>query len=692
MKLAKQLNIPLFELESSLPVKALDNQVFSHITHRTAPVTVVASGNHRERLPFLTFHSSSIPIVLGFTWLKLHNPHLDWAGQNVISWSPFCHANCLVSAPPSAVAEPARDASAAVDLSVVPSVYHDLREVFNKDKAQALPPHRPYDCSITLLPGSPLPTSRLYNLSHPEKAAMEKYIKDSLAAGIIRPSSSPVGAGFFFVGSRNVKPDALSRQFDTAGESSAVPTILPASVKVGSLTWEVEEDIRRALETEPDPGTGPPDRRFVPKAARSKVIDWVHKGRFSCHPGGARTSALIKRYFWWGSIDKDVKEYVAACCVCARGKSNTQRPAGLLQPLSIPRRPWSHISLDFVTGLPVSSGKTAILTVVDRFSKAAHFVALERLPTSTETANLLVDHVFRLHGIPSEVVSDRGPQFTSQVWRAFCTSLGAKPCLSSGHHPQTNGQTERLNQELEATLRCVAASNPASWSSLLPWAEYAHNSLTSSATGLSPFEASLGYQPPLFPERETDLEVPSVQHHLQRCRRVWSRTRRALGLSVARQRRYADRRRKAAPAYARGQKVWLSARDIPLRTDSRKLAPRFIGPFEVERVVGRSAVRLKLPSSLRVHPTFHVSQVKPVVVSPLCPPPAAPPPARLIGGHPAFTVRRILDVRRRGRGRQFLVDWEGCGPEERSWVPRSRILDPALLSAFYRGRSPRGDP
>lgn len=106
-KLAKQLNILLFELESSIPVKALDNQVFSHITHRTAPITIVTSGNHRERLPFLTFHSSSIPIILGFTWLKLHNPHLDWAGQKVISWSPFCHANCLVSAPPSAIVEPA---------------------------------------------------------------------------------------------------------------------------------------------------------------------------------------------------------------------------------------------------------------------------------------------------------------------------------------------------------------------------------------------------------------------------------------------------------------------------------------------------------------------------------------------------------------------------------------------------------
>lgn len=124
-----------------------------------------------------------------------------------------------------------------------------------------------------------------------------------------------------------------------------------------------------------------------------------------------------------------------------------------------------------------------------------------------------------------------------------------------------NGQTERLNQELEATLRCITASNPASWSCVLPWAEYAHNALTSSATGLSPFEASIGYQPPLFPELETDLDVPSVQHHLQRCQQAWRMTRWALCRSVACQRRYAARCRRAAPTYTRGQKVWLSAQD-----------------------------------------------------------------------------------------------------------------------------------
>lgn len=166
-------------------------------------------------------------------------------------------------------------------------------------------------------------------------------------------------------------------------------------------------------------------------------------------------------------------------------------PAGLLRPLPVSRRPWSHIALDFVTGLPPSSGNTVTLTV-DRFSKAAHFFALPKLPSALETAQLPTQHVFRLHGIPLDIVSDCGPQFTSRVWKEFCTNLGAQVSLSSGFHPQTNGQSEWANQELEAMLRCVVSSNQALWNDQLAWVEYAHNSSTSAATGVSPFEASRG--------------------------------------------------------------------------------------------------------------------------------------------------------------------------------------------------------
>jgi len=168
-----------------------------------------------------------------------------------------------------------------------------------------------------------------------------------------------------------------------------------------------------------------------------------------------------------------------------RHKPSHLAPTGLLRPLPVPHRPWSHISLDFVTGLPPSRANTVILSVVDHphsSGKMAHLMPLPKLPSAKETVQTILLHVYRLHGRPVDVVSDRGPQFTSVFWKELCAQLGATVSLSSGFHPQYNGQTKRMNQEMETMLRCTASQNPSSWSQQLPWVDYAHNTLTSSAS------------------------------------------------------------------------------------------------------------------------------------------------------------------------------------------------------------------
>ncbi len=193
---------------------------------------------------------------------------------------------------------------------------------------------------------------------------------------------------------------------------------------------------------------------------------------------------------------------------------------GPLTTLQIPQRPWSHIAIDFITDLPLSRDSTTILTAIDCFSKACRLIPLPKLPTALETAESLCNHVFKCYGLPEDIVSDRGPQFTSQVWSAFCRSLNINVSLTSGYHPQANGQVERLNKELTRFLHSYCHRNQADWSHYLLWAEYAQNSLRKPATGLTPFQCVLGFQPPLFPWSGEPSDFSAINSWLKQSERT----------------------------------------------------------------------------------------------------------------------------------------------------------------------------
>src|SRR5258706_11273298 len=172
-------------------------------------------------------------------------------------------------------------------------------------------------------------------------------------------------------------------------------------------------------------------------------------------------------------MDNDIIKYIQSCLDCQSNKARRHRSYGLLSPLELPHAPWQSIAMDFITELPKSEDHNELWVTIDRFSKMAHFIPLKiKEKSAADLAKLFAKEEWRIHGLPRDIISDRDSRFTSATWREFLAVTGIKSRMSTSFHPQTDGQTERTNQLIEAYLRPFLNQEQDDWVDLLPMAEY----------------------------------------------------------------------------------------------------------------------------------------------------------------------------------------------------------------------------
>ncbi|KAJ1590637.1 hypothetical protein NDA11_001400 [Ustilago hordei] len=358
------------------------------------------------------------------------------------------------------------------------------------------------------------------------------------------------------------------------------------------------------------------------------------------------------------------------------------------KPLATPDRPWGSISLDFIEGLPPSKkydSKTydSILVIVDRLTKFAILAPTHKTVTAKQTAVLLYGHMVRLFGYPDHMVSDRGRQFISGAWKAFAEQMGVKHSLSTAYHPQTDGQTERVNQVIEQYLRMYCNYEQNDWANLLDTAAFVYNNTVHNSIGVSPFFACYGWNPKAHPDIPQRLGVndPGRFEYLmdgeERCKYLQEQIREAQRRSVNQyNRKHKDIEFKV------GDMVYINRRNWKTRRPTPKLDTRFAGPYPVQERVGRRAYRITLPANLRVHDVFHVSMLEPARTSSLPQRAEQPTIPSLPDEDLDFEVEALIDKRSHNGTTEYKVLWRGYSEEAASWEPVENLNCPDLIQEY----------
>ena len=418
-----------------------------------------------------------------------------------------------------------------------------------------------------------------------------------------------------------------------------------------------------------------------------RVVREIHDVGTAGHPEITTTIDNFCRAYYFPQYRTYLTSYVNQCDPCHRDKSRRQKQHGFLQPLPVAKGPWKSISMDFIIKLPRSIQRNdSILAVIDRFTKRAYFIPCrEAGMTSPDVAELYLRNIFANHGIPDDIVSDRGSVFDADFWRTLQALLHTKINMSTAFHPQSDGQTERLNQAIEQFIRIYCNYQQDDWELLLPLAQFVYNSTYHSAIKRSPFEATYGYNPQYTAYQKTSTTLTDAHAHdfASYMSDMHQILRQELARAAARMAKGYDARVAEAPTFKIGDKVWLSSRNIITKRKARKLDHKYLGPLVVAARVGTLAYRLALPPQMEIHPVFHVALLFPYVSNTFEGREEPVPPITIVNGEPELEVSEVLDSRTWHGALQYRLSWVGQDASENSWEDADDVHADALVKAFH---------
>jgi len=509
-------------------------------------------------------------------------------------------------------------------------------------------------------------------------------------------------------GKENVVADALSRRPDyeeakQVDRNQQIFTekeeklVLNKELKVGMINIETKDGLSKKIKEETEKDDRYPELRtgndgykrfngltLVPRTLEQEVIRRYHDDIREGHQGEARTVEKIQRNYYFPGMIRKVRKYIRQCDSCQRNKVIHQKPHGKMQQQETPTRPWQHVTMDFVD-MPEVKGITdlgkwnQILVIVDRFSKQTILVPARKNLTAREAYHILWEKVFAIFGLPETILTDMDKIFRSKEWVQLMEDLGIKQILSTAHHQQTDGQSERKIQELQAYLRGYLDYEQKNWIELLPIAQYALNDAESATTKMTPNFAVFGtLRRNGIDQRTEDLPLS------RQLKIVHENIKQEIAWAAQEYKKYYDRKRRDGPSLTKGMYVYLrrrtpGQRSFNIRTsrESAKLDSLQLGPFRIEEKLPRKNYRLKLPTSMRIYPVFHTSLLVPTTNNRA--------PRDIIATDESYEVEKIIGKRTRNGKTEYQVKWTGYDHADNTWEPVHHLNCPERIREFNEG-------